>query len=189
MDTYKIVILGNSNVGKSCICTRFVKNTFYDFESNTIGASFFTKNIKIKENEYKINIWDTAGQERYNSLASMYYHNAHGAVIVFDITNPASFEKANYWITQVRQYSESVKIILIGNKCDMDEHRHISFADAKDYAIRNDVMYIETSAKENINVSECFTKLVNTFIDCNNKCSALEKIDLKHNNGNKKWCC
>lgn len=165
-DTYKIVLVGDVNVGKSCICIRFVKNMFNTLESNTIGASFFAKNMKVRGKEYKLNIWDTAGQERYHSLIHMYYRNSHGALVVFDVTEPKTFDRATKWVNEVRNHSADVVIILIGNKCDVrGDTRKVDFEKANAYAMKNNISYIETSAKENIGVSNCFSKLMGAIID------------------------
>ncbi|ETW21050.1 hypothetical protein, variant [Plasmodium falciparum Santa Lucia] len=122
----KLVLLGDTSVGKSCIVVRFAKNEFYEYQESTIGAAFMTQLIDIGECTIKFEIWDTAGQERYRSLAPMYYRGASAAVIVYDITNKKSFEGAKGWIHELKSvHSNDIIIALAGNKNDLEEHRAV----------------------------------------------------------------
>lgn len=125
-------------------------------QESTIGASFFTKTVP--EKHVKFEIWDTAGQERYHSLAPMYYRGAAVAIVVFDITHPASFDRAKKWVTELRANvsNSDIVIALVGNKVDLEEERQVDQEDAKSYAEESGLLYFEASAKTNVNVTEIF---------------------------------
>ncbi|KAL9115380.1 MAG: hypothetical protein Q9227_000701 [Pyrenula ochraceoflavens] len=162
---FKLVLLGESAVGKSSLVLRFVKDQFDDYRESTIGAAFLTQTISLDENTtVKFEIWDTAGQERYKSLAPMYYRNANCAVVVYDITQASSLDKAKSWIKELqRQANENIVIALAGNKVDMvnenPERRAIQTADAEGYAREAGLLFFETSAKSATNVRELFTAI------------------------------
>ena len=125
---FKLVLLGESAVGKSSVVHRFVKNTFDNMRESTIGAAFLTQSVTLPEIDatVKFEIWDTAGQERYKSLAPMYYRNAHAALCVYDITNSSSFQKAQNWIKELKkQAPEGIVICLVGNKADLEDERQV----------------------------------------------------------------
>ncbi|KAF3903938.1 hypothetical protein ABW21_db0205121 [Orbilia brochopaga] len=162
---FKLVLLGESAVGKSSLVLRFVKDQFDDYRESTIGAAFLTQTIALDENTtVKFEIWDTAGQERYKSLAPMYYRNANCAVVVYDITQAASLDKAKAWVKELqRQANESIVIALAGNKLDLvtanPSKRAIETADAEAYAKEAGLLFLETSAKTAENVKEMFTAI------------------------------
>jgi Ras-related protein Rab-5C len=151
----KLVLLGEMGSGKSSLVLRFVKSQFFDYQESTIGAAFLTKTLP--DQHVKFEIWDTAGQERYHSLAPMYYRGAAAAVIVFDISSSDSFAKAREWVKELlRQGNPGMIMSLAGNKADLAETREVSTDDAQAYADENGLVYWETSAKTNANVSELF---------------------------------
>jgi Ras-related protein Rab-5C len=151
----KLVLLGEMGSGKSSLVLRFVKSQFFDYQESTIGAAFLTKTLP--DQQVKFEIWDTAGQERYHSLAPMYYRGAAAAVIVFDISSSDSFAKAREWVKELlRQGNPGMIMSLAGNKADLAETREVSAEDAQSYADENGLVYFETSAKTNANVSELF---------------------------------
>lgn len=157
--SFKLVLLGESSVGKSSIALRFVKDQFEDFRESTIGAAFLTQTVRRDENTtVKLEIWDTAGQERYKSLAPMYYRNAHCAIVVYDITQEESLENAKGWIRELQRHADSnIVIALVGNKLDLaDTRRAISTDEGKQYADSEGLMFLETSAKTPTNVQELF---------------------------------
>jgi len=157
---YKLVLLGESSVGKSSLVLRFVKGQFLDFQESTIGAAFLTQTVCLNDTTVKFEIWDTAGQERYHSLAPMYYRGAQAAIVVFDITNSESFDKAKAWVSELqRQGSPNIVIALAGNKCDLANKRSVAEATAKSYAEENGCLFMETSAKANTNVTELFVAI------------------------------
>jgi len=154
---FKLVLLGDTSVGKSSIVIRFVKGQFSEYQESTIGAAFLTQTVPVQDCTVKFEIWDTAGQERYHSLAPMYYRGAAAAIVVYDITSQESFHRAKSWVKELqRQGSPDVVIALAGNKIDRDEEREVPAADAKQYADDNSLYFIETSAKTNVNVRELF---------------------------------
>lgn len=170
---YKLVLLGDSSVGKTSIVHRFVTNSFNQHTSNTIGAAFITKEFSSSLNSkkrLKFEIWDTAGQERYRSLTPMYYRNAKVALIVYDLNNfDDSFEKAKSWIDQLKLNTGSsdslIKIILVGNKSDLvdleSEEMKSSLNDVEVFGNDLDIKTFITSAKSGTNVIELFDSLVN----------------------------
>ncbi|CAA7264775.1 unnamed protein product [Cyclocybe aegerita] len=158
---FKLVLLGESAVGKSSLVLRFVKDQFDDYRESTIGAAFLTQTVTLEDQTtVKFEIWDTAGQERYKSLAPMYYRNANCAVVVYDITQAASLEKARTWIRELqRQADPSIVIALCGNKLDLAARRQVSQEEAKKYADEEGLMWTETSAKTGEGVTEIFTAI------------------------------
>jgi len=155
---YKIVLLGESGVGKSNLVLQFVKGQFHEGKESTIGAAFLSHSLDLEDRIVKFEIWDTAGQERYHSLAPMYYRGAQAAVVVYDITDEASFEKAKNWIKELlRQASPNILIVLAGNKCDLaDSARRVQQADVAAYADEAKIHFMETSAKTAQNVQPLF---------------------------------
>ncbi|XP_074018795.1 ras-related protein Rab-5C isoform X2 [Numenius arquata] len=140
---FKLVLLGESAVGKSSLVLRFVKGQFHEYQESTIGVKF--------------EIWDTAGQERYHSLAPMYYRGAQAAIVVYDITNTDTFVRAKNWVKELqRQASPNIVIALAGNKADLATKRAVDFQDAQTYADDNSLLFMETSAKTAMNVNEIF---------------------------------
>ncbi|KAI3396721.1 hypothetical protein diail_11748 [Diaporthe ilicicola] len=162
---FKLVLLGESAVGKSSIVLRFVKDQFDSYRESTIGAAFLTQTISLDENTtVKFEIWDTAGQERYKSLAPMYYRNANCAVVVYDITQASSLDKAKAWVKELqRQANENIIIALAGNKLDLvteqPDKRAIPASEAEAYAREAGLLFFETSAKTAENVRELFTAI------------------------------
>ncbi|KAJ3453018.1 ras-related protein rab-5c [Anaeramoeba flamelloides] len=158
----KIVLLGDSSVGKSSLVYKFVKDQFFENQEPTIGASFLTKTVPQKSHEVKLQIWDTAGQERYESLAPMYYRSASGALVVYDINDKQTFKKAKFWIKELISNGENgVIIFLVANKSDL-EHK-VDSVEASKYCEENGLFYFETSAKTGHNVVEVFTSMASQF--------------------------
>ncbi|WFD29575.1 GTP-binding protein of the rab/ypt [Malassezia sp. CBS 17886] len=160
--SFKLVLLGESSVGKSSIALRFVKDQFDDFRESTIGAAFLTQTVRRDDDtSVKLEIWDTAGQERYKSLAPMYYRNAHCAVVVYDVTEEESLEKAKGWIRELQRHADAnIIIALVGNKLDLaDARRAVPAEEAQKYADAEGLFFIETSAKTPTNITELFDAL------------------------------
>lgn len=157
---FKLVLLGESSVGKSSLVLRFVKGQFHEFQESTIGAAFLTQTVQIDDTTVKFEIWDTAGQERYHSLAPMYYRGAQAAIVVYDITNKETFHKAQTWIKELqRQANPNIVIALAGNKLDLANKRAVSYEEAKAYADETGLLFMETSAKTAANVMDIFTSI------------------------------
>ncbi|CAM9698739.1 unnamed protein product [Lampetra planeri] len=158
---FKLVLLGESAVGKSSLVLRFVKGQFHEYQESTIGAAFLTQTVCLEDTTVKFEIWDTAGQERYHSLAPMYYRGAQAAIIVYDITNQDTFSRAKTWVKELqRQASPNIVIALAGNKADLASKRIVEFeasiCEAQSYADDNGLLFMETSAKTAMNVNDIF---------------------------------
>ncbi|KAG7507119.1 ras-related protein Rab-5C-like [Solea senegalensis] len=154
---FKLVLLGESAVGKSSLVLRFVKGQFHEFQESTIGAAFLTQTVCLDDTTVKFEIWDTAGQERYHSLAPMYYRGAQAAIVVYDITNTDTFARAKNWVKELqRQASPNIVIALAGNKADIANKRAVDIQEAQAYADENNLLFMETSAKTAMNVNEIF---------------------------------
>ncbi len=151
----KLVILGDTAVGKSCLVLRYVREEFCEFQESTIGAAFLSHTAELGSESVKFEIWDTAGQERYRSLAPMYYRGAAAAVIVYDVTNRESFSGAKSWVKELeRRAGTGIVIALAGNKSDMESKRNIEFEEVAAYAQENNLLHFETSAKTGANIKE-----------------------------------
>uniref|UniRef100_A0A1L8DV38 Ras-related protein Rab-43 n=1 Tax=Nyssomyia neivai TaxID=330878 RepID=A0A1L8DV38_9DIPT len=156
---FKIVLIGDCGVGKSCVVERFKSGNFVERHGNTIGVDFSMKTVNIEGKKIKLQIWDTAGQERFRTITQSYYRSANGVIIVYDITKRSSFLNLQRWIEEVRRYTaSSVILILIGNKCDMESLREVEFSEAEAMCefVPEILFVMETSAKENTNVEEAF---------------------------------
>jgi len=154
---FKLVLLGESAVGKSSLVLRFVKGQFHEYQESTIGAAFLTQTVMLDDTTVKFEIWDTAGQERYHSLAPMYYRGAQAAIVVYDITNQETFARAKTWVKELqRQASPSIVIALAGNKSDLSAKRMVDHDEAYTYAEENGLLFMETSAKTAMNVTDIF---------------------------------
>ena len=157
----KLVLLGESAVGKSSLVLQFVKGQFDDYRESTIGAAFITQTVPVPGGSVKFEIWDTAGQERYKSLAPMYYRNAHAAVVVYDLTSTASLAKAKSWIAELqRQADPGITVLLAGNKLDLAEgQRQVATEEAEKYAQEEGLLFCEVSAKSADGVKELFDQV------------------------------
>ena len=154
---FKLVLLGNMNVGKTSMALRFVRNQFFEYQDNTIGAAFLTKSLVMDDATLKFEIWDTAGQERFASLAPMYYRGAAAAIVVYDITSEESLQVAKKWVAELRQKgSAGMVIALAGNKLDMEVKRAVQKAEVEAYAAEQGILFFEISAKADIGVQQVF---------------------------------
>ena len=163
----KVVFLGDTAVGKSCLAVRFARNEFFEFQEPTIGAAFLGKNINLNDKRYKFEIWDTAGQERYRSLAPMYYRGAKAAVIVYDITDEDTFKGAKTWVSEIKKKSKNCLILLVGNKVDLTNNRKVDIHMVNDYVENNNLIYMESSAKTGLNVDKIFTTIAENIPEDN----------------------
>ncbi|CAI5734231.1 unnamed protein product [Hyaloperonospora brassicae] len=157
---YKLVFLGDQGVGKTSMITRFMYDTFDNAYQATIGIDFLSKTMYMEDRTVRLQLWDTAGQERFRSLIPSYIRDSSVAVVVYDITNRASFLNTGKWIEDVRtERGQDVVIMLVGNKTDVSDRRQVSVEDGSDKAKEQDVMFIETSAKAGYNIKALFRKL------------------------------
>jgi len=189
---FKLLIIGDSGVGKSSLMNRFSDNVFSESYINTIGVDFKIRTIDVNGKMIKLQIWDTAGQERFRTIVSSYYRGAHGIMIVFDITDKDSFNNVKMWSEEIKKYAApSVKIILIGNKADFESRRQVEYTEAKEYANSNNMNYFETSAKTALNVEKSFFELASLLI--NNVVVNTNKMEIKVSNPveitSKSYCC
>ena len=153
----KLVLLGESAVGKSAIVLRFAKGEFTEFQELTVGAAYVERTICLDDTAVKIEIWDTGGSERFHAIAPMYYRGAHAAIVVYDITKAHTFARAMAWVRELQhQACSDVVIALAGNKSDLAGRRTVEYLEAKEYAEANGLIFMETSAKESNNVNEIF---------------------------------
>ena len=156
---YKIVLIGSSGTGKTSLMTRFVDSKFEDTFISTVGIDFRVKTVVEENRTLKVQIWDTSGQERFLSITHSYFRGAHGVLIVFDVSNPKSFNQLGKWLEDVEAYcNEDVKIMIIGNKIDLP--RAISKTVVEDFCIQYGLDYVETSAKECMNVNLAFDNMI-----------------------------
>jgi len=177
---FRYIIVGDVNVGKSCIMLQFSEHQFREEHELTIGVEFSIKILEINNKNIKIQIWDTAGEEAFQSVTKNYYRNAVGALIVYDITKKSSFEHLKNWIENVRECStKNIKIILIGNKTDLEEKREVSYQEGLEFAKKYDLIFFETSAKNFININESFYKLTE---DIFKNVEIIEEEEKKKNN-------
>lgn len=153
----KVVLLGDSGVGKSSIVLRFVADTFHQNLDPTIGASFLSKSIEVENHNIKFSIWDTAGQERYHSLARMYYADTAAALLVYDVTSRASFESMKRWRDELMEHGpRNIILAIAGNKEDLVDREEIDFMEAKNYAESIGAVYRKTSAKTKNGIEQIF---------------------------------
>ena len=158
---FKIVLVGDSGVGKTNLLLRYLKNEFNTQTKATVGVEFGNTKVQIDNALIKAQIWDTAGQERYRSITSAYYKGAHGALIVYDITRKDSFDSVEKWLSDLKNNGEEKMVIMaIGNKCDMVNERVISTEDGEAKAQRNNIAFLETSALNATNVAKAFDELI-----------------------------
>lgn len=154
-------MIGDSGVGKSNLLSRFTTNDFNMESKSTIGVEFATRTIEVEGKKIKAQIWDTAGQERYRAITSAYYRGAVGALIVYDISKPSSYENCNHWLTELRENADdNVAVGLIGNKSDLDHLRAVPTEEAKNFAQENQLLFTETSALKSENVDLAFRELI-----------------------------
>ena len=163
---YKIVIIGDTNVGKSNILSRYLTNEFTSNTKSTVGVELGIKFLKIKNTSTKIQIWDTAGQERYQAITSSYFRGSDGCFIVYDITNETSFNNIEKWFDKIHEENDKeIPVIIVGNKCDLENERKIPTEKAKEKAQNLKCAFYETSALKAINIEQIFEELVNTIYD------------------------
>ena len=189
---FKLIIIGDSGVGKSSVLSQYVDQTFINSHISTIGVDFKITNVNIGDKIAKLQIWDTAGQERFRTITTSYYRGAHGIILVYDVTNRESFDNIVNWVDNIERYSKNPRLILIGNKTDLPNKRVVSYEEALDYSNSLGLSFLETSAKNNLNIEDIFTKLVHDIYDNNIKnkiLKGMEKSVLIDNTESNNYCC
>jgi len=190
---FKLLIIGESGVGKTCLLLRFTDDSFTANHLTTIGIDFKIKIINLDDKQIKLQIWDTAGQERFRTITKTYYKGAHGIILTYDVTDENSFKNIRNWVKQIEQNAQSnVCKVLIGNKCDRED-RKISYEEGAKLASEFKMQFFETSAKSNYNVNETFTYLTKEILNNSEpKSDSGGKSNIDLNKGEKKkrdGCC
>ncbi|XP_063283883.1 ras-related protein Rab-3B [Pelobates fuscus] len=163
---FKLLIIGNSSVGKTSFLFRYADDTFTSAFVSTVGIDFKVKTVYRNDKRVKLQIWDTAGQERYRTITTAYYRGAMGFILMYDITNEASYTAVQDWATQIKTYSwDNAQVILVGNKCDMEDERIVPSEKGMQLADQLGFEFFEASAKENIQVKQVFERLVDIICD------------------------
>jgi len=169
MPTLKLLLIGNSNVGKSSLLLRFIDDAFLpqDEVSATIGVAFKVKMIEVEGKKYKLTIWDTAGQERFRTLTSSYYRGAQGVILVYDVSNRETFDALGNWFTELNTYCSSKDVVkmIVGNKVDKESSRLVTTKEGAAMARKLQTLFIECSAKTKLGVKEAFDELVQKIIE------------------------
>ena len=193
---FKLLVVGESGVGKTCMLLRFADDNFEENFLSTIGVDFKVKLITVNDKKVKLQIWDSAGQERFRNITASYYRNCSAIIIVFDITNHDSYDKVSDWIEEVRRFVPNAPLLLVGNKCDLEEKRQVSYDEGMALAEKMGLLYIETSAKTAHNIEETFVqmskKLIAESLNKPKTDSIAKPINLDEGNKsgkNKKKCC
>jgi len=161
---FKLLIIGDSGVGKSSLLVRFADNQFSGNYITTIGVDFKIRTIELNGERVKLQIWDTAGQERFRTITSTYYRGTHGVIVVYDVASGDSFANVKRWLHEINQNCDDVNRILVGNKCDDPDRRVVLKEDATRFSNQMGIQLFETSAKENINVEEMFRAITNLVL-------------------------
>ena len=163
---FKILLLGDAGVGKSSIILRYTKNEFNASMVSSIGVDFKTKDIIVNDKKVKLQLWDTAGHERFRTITTSYYRGAHGIATVFDLSERESFEHVEKWLEEINKYAkENVMRFLIGNKSDLVDKRQVTYEEVRALANRLNIYYVETSAKNNINISDFFQIATKNYLN------------------------
>ncbi|XP_030220252.1 ras-related protein Rab-3A isoform X2 [Gadus morhua] len=173
---FKILIIGNSSVGKTSFLFRYADDSFTPAFVSTVGIDFKVKTIYRNDKRIKLQIWDTAGQERYRTITTAYYRGAMGFILMYDITNEDSFNAVQDWATQIKTYSwDNAQVLLVGNKCDMEDERVVAAERGRQLSEQLGFEYFEASAKDNINVKQTFERLVDVI--CERMSDSLDNAD------------
>ncbi|KAJ2709397.1 ras GTPase [Coemansia spiralis] len=163
---FKLLLIGDSGVGKSCLLLRFADDTYTESYISTIGVDFKIRTIELDGKTVKLQIWDTAGQERFRTITSSYYRGAHGIIVVYDVTESESFGNVKQWLQEIDRYaSEGVNKLLVGNKSDLADKRSVDFTEAQEFAKSLSISFLETSAKDATNVENAFLTMARQIKD------------------------
>eukprot|EP00027_Filamoeba_sp_ATCC50430_P009839 CAMPEP_0168561684 /NCGR_PEP_ID=MMETSP0413-20121227/11727_1 /TAXON_ID=136452 /ORGANISM="Filamoeba nolandi, Strain NC-AS-23-1" /LENGTH=215 /DNA_ID=CAMNT_0008593073 /DNA_START=64 /DNA_END=711 /DNA_ORIENTATION=- len=168
---YKVVVTGDSGVGKTNIISRFTSGEFQQENKATIGVEFGHAEVTLANGtQIKVQIWDTAGQERFRAITRGYYRGAVGALMVYDITKAQTFKNVEKWLQELHEHADAnIVIMLVGNKTDLHDKREVSTDEARKFASKNDLLYIETSALDGENIKEAFYQTISAIHDKRSK--------------------
>jgi Ras-related protein Rab-11A len=198
---FKVVLVGDSFVGKTNIMSKYLKNEFHEDSKATVGVEFGSKQFNIEGHAIKAQIWDTAGQERYKAITSAYYKGAKGAFVVYDITRKGSFESIDKWVNDLTGTADKkITIVIIGNKCDLEDQRQITKEQGEEKASKLEAAFLETSAFSGENLDKAFEMMMNqVYKKCHEEMMAENDIEIeggqdinlnkKPENTEKKNCC
>lgn len=191
---FKLVLIGDSGVGKSCLLLRFADDSFTDSYISTIGVDFRFRTVTIDGKTVKLQIWDTAGQERFRTITSAYYRGAHGIIMVYDVTSQDSFDHVEEWLNEVNRHaSESTMKLLVGNKADLADEKQVTTQAAKRFADDLGIPFLETSAKNATNVEAAFLTMAKQLIKAKESQTNTKDqsggVDLQPVSNGAKKCC
>ena len=194
-NVYKVLLLGDTTVGKTCFLMKYTDKTFQEVHMSTIGLDYRLKTMTLKSGKnVKLQIWDTAGQDRFRSITKNYYKSANGKILIYDVTSLLTYENVKTWISQIREEApQNVVIFIAGNKIDMEEERKVKTEDGIKLADEYGFLFFETSAKNDININETFEDLVEEIdkvhskLDVNNSGIIVKNKLYKGNSKN--GCC
>lgn len=163
----KILTLGDTQVGKSSIVLRYTEDKFDDNQFSTIGIDYKTKYMKMDDSSVKVLIWDTAGQEKFRNIAKQYYKGANGVLLIYDICSRKTFERVEFWLKELKENNriDELFICLVGNKSDLEDKREISIEEGEKYAIDNNILFLEVSAKSGKGIIDLFKKVIKGALD------------------------
>ena len=190
--TIKLLVVGDSSVGKTNFITQFIENKFNQTYMTTSGMDLKTSSIVVKNKKIRVQLWDTAGQEKYRAITKNLFLKVQGALVVYDITNDNSFTNLKTWVKSIKEEcGKSMQMIIVGNKCDLDDERVIEKEKALEYAEEEKVEYIETSSKTGENVQKAISQLCEKVLE-NNEMGAEFSFTLdasSFSKNNKRKCC
>lgn len=182
---FKLLLIGNSGVGKSCLLLRFSDDTYTNDYISTIGVDFKIKTVELDGKTVKLQIWDTAGQERFRTITSSYYRGSHGIIIVYDVTDQESFNGVKMWLQEIDRYATSTVLkLLVGNKCDLKDKRVVEYDVAKEFADANKMPFLETSALDSTNVEDAFLTMARQIKESMSQQNLNETTQKKEDKGN-----
>ena len=175
----KILLIGDSMVGKTCLLLNYVDHVFPEDHIATIGVEFKDKYITKDNYNIRLQLWDTAGQERFNSITKNIYRGANGVLFVYDITNRQSFNSVKKWIKETESFDEDIKGIILGNKIDLEDERKVDKDELEEFGQERQMKVMEISAKSNINVNECFDLIIEELLDKKTEGEIMERYSRK----------
>ncbi|EPR79248.1 GTP-binding protein YPT1 [Spraguea lophii 42_110] len=191
---FKIILIGNSGVGKTCLINRYIDNIYNQGYISTIGVDFKIKTVELDNRKIKLQIWDTAGQERFRTITSSYYRGADAIIVVFDLTDKDSFNELNSWLLEIERHTKDVFKIVLGNKVDMKERILIEDKAIDKFLEENKMdkeYFAKVSAKKDVLVKEMFEKISRKLMEINKTETRNKQVDDRYVNlgENNNWCC